>query len=153
MGATLRKTRGNGVSRGRKVLLAAALTFPGIVAAEQAPASADNCTNRSVMHVWTEQYGGDHLSIRVIPTNTARFWADRTVMNEIWQAVQQCVGGLYGNTADGVYEQIECHVAGAGLWPTLGGYSWDFETWRLPTSWDVAVRTECNWGGEPYSQL
>lgn len=133
---------------GGRVALAAALVVPGAVTVTQASAAADDCTNDSVMHVWTEGYGGDHLRIRVIPTNSARFFPSWAVTNDIWHAVQQCVPGLYGVVADGVYQQIQCHVDGA----PFGGYSWDFETWREPVSWDVAWLEHCNWGGWPYSR-
>ena len=149
MAAGLRKLKDKATSRGGRVLLSSAVVFPGILVAEQAPASAGACSNSSVMHVWTERYGGGHLAIRVIPTTKARTWGNRTATNDIWHSVQQCVGGLYGSRADGVYQQIQCHVRGT----LAGGYSWDFETWRTPTSWDVAYVTKCNWGGWPYRRI
>jgi hypothetical protein len=138
---------------GGRVALAAALAVPVGVTVAQGSASADDCTNASVMHVWTEDYGLGHLRISVIPTNRARFLASRAVTNDIWHAVQQCVPGLYGVVADGVYQQIQCHVDGALVWGPAGGYSWDFETWREPVSWDVAYWESCNWGGWPYSRI
>ena len=120
-----------------------------------APASAGSCENSSVMHVWTEAWSGGQKQIRVIPTTAARTWQFASATNNIWHAVQQCVPGLYGNLADSIYMQIKCHVLGAqyGYW-WAGGYSWDFETWRVyPVSWDVAFATSCNWGGDPYYKL
>lgn len=51
--------------------------------------------------------------------------------------------------------QIKCHALGAQYGYTwAGGYSWDFETWRVyPVEWDVAFATKCNWGGDPYVTL
>lgn len=154
MAACLRKLKDKAASRSGRVLLSSAVVFPGVLVAAEAPASAGACSNSSVMHVWTERYGGGHLAIRVVPTSKARTWGTYTATNEIWRSVQQCVGGLYGTRADGVYQQIECHVRGARYaYPWAGGYSWDFETWRTPTSWDVAYVTKCNWGGTPYRRI
>lgn len=114
--------------------------------------------NDYVAEVQVQDYTQGQFDIQVTPTSNARyaelsgFGPEAT--NEIWHAVQACVSGLYGTLADGIYEQIQCHVIGGLLGPiNAGGATYDLETWRPPVSWNVALSSECNWLGWPYAPL
>ena len=59
--------------------------------------------------------------------------------------------GLYSDLADGIYQQIACHLRGGISGPlNPGGSAYYFESWRRPTNWDVAIATKCNWGDWRY---
>lgn len=78
------------------------------------------------------------VRISLTPTMEARNagWWDRQSTVEMWHAIQACVPGLYDQTADSVWQQLECHQAYAWLtWPdgTYGtGPTYDLEAWVDP---------------------
>lgn len=124
-----------------------------------AQAWSPNCSgNQWVSEVYVTPFGGaaNQFEISTVPTEKLRgaFWSlnsSDSVSNDIWHAVQNCVPGLYGSLADGIYQQIQCHVLGTASGSLhAGGDTFDFESWRPPTGWDVALYSQCNWGGWPY---
>lgn len=145
---------------------------PGVATGEAQPtaASADapstnwapNCSgNDYVTEVTVTPFPSGQWQINVTPTDNVRsaYFTGyrREATDAIWHAVQACVSGLYGDLADSIYEQIDCHVGYAympgrdGHWAT--GPTFDLESWR-PAVGDVAdefyLVTHCGWGGYPY---
>ena len=71
-----------------------------------------------------------HRLVRVLAHDPSQ----RGAVVEEWHAIQACVPGLYGNLADSICQQLECHQRWAwalrpdGEWAT--GPTYDLESWR-----------------------
>ncbi|MDT0264104.1 hypothetical protein [Jatrophihabitans lederbergiae] len=132
---------------------------PAMTASAQADTVATNCDgNAYVSLVEVQDFTDGQFEIKTWPTSNTRYAAwggyELDAMNEIWHAVQACVPGLYGSLADGIYQQIECHVVGTIGGPLdFGGDTFDFESWRGTTDPSNEIPTECNWGGWPYTPI
>ena len=83
--------------------------------------------------------GAGNFIIVATPTAEARaqsavYPSQRGAVVEEWHAIQACVPGLYGNLADSIWQQLECHQRWAwalrpdGEWAT--GPTYDLESWR-----------------------
>ncbi len=117
--------------------------------------------NAYVAEVQVQDFTDGQFEIKVTPTSNTRYSSyvgggtyELEAMHEIWHAVQACVSGLYGNLADSIYQQIECHVLGTISGPLhAGGPTFDFESWRGTTDTSNYIPTKCNWGGWPYEKV
>ncbi|HWS34920.1 MAG TPA: hypothetical protein VN408_19545 [Actinoplanes sp.] len=114
--------------------------------------------SRFIESIETVKWADDQFQIIVTPTAEARRHAafaanPRDAVVEQWHAVQRCVPGLYGELADTVWDQLECHQLNSWIplpregsdWAT--GETYDLESWRptLPrwvNGQDLIV-TEC----------
>ncbi|OZD68186.1 DUF2599 domain-containing protein [Rhodococcus sp. 06-1460-1B] len=71
--------------------------------------------------------------IVVTPTDSARkngLAQNRNTTVSMWHQIQSCVPGLYGDLADSIWQQLECHQHYAvDKWT---GSTYDLETWRYP---------------------
>lgn len=138
-------------------LAAGALAAPAL--AGTAAAEGQYCGgNDYASEVTVTDFGSGQFKISVSPTSNARYAAPNGYRVEathaLWQAVQACVPGLYGGLADGIYQQIDCHIWGTYSGPFhAGGETYDLESWRAPVGADVAAATLCNWGGDPYAAV
>jgi hypothetical protein len=143
---------------GRRIAAAAALAGGGFAISaslDAEPANAGDCANDAVSDVsWDSWGGGTQKVIHITPTDAGRYSGDAPWATDLaWSAVQACVPGLEGETADAVYQQIQCHAEAAVFAPWLQNLEvWSVETWRVPTSRDVQYATACNWGGDPYTR-
>lgn len=76
-----------------------------------------------------------NFSIVVSPTEKARtngLLQDRNTTVSMWHQIQSCVPGLYGDLADSIWQQLECHQHFAV--ENFTGSTYDLETWRYPLS-------------------
>jgi hypothetical protein len=161
-------------SRNRKVInvgkvrrrvasaLAAGAMVAGAMTATAQAAAADewqpDCNgNEYGGNVTVTPYSLGQWQINVTPTQatrTATITGDRREATDaIWRAVQNCVSGLYGELADSIYQQIDCHVLGA-IHPGTGA-TFDLESWRPSVGGEgdlFYLTTQCGWGGYPYIQ-
>lgn len=137
-----RKTHSGSRIRKAVVTAAAAATLAGAgVVAGQATANAAPllyCGPGQYDHeITVSKWGDGQFQIHVTPTLGARFAPDpRAAVDTLWRAVQACVPGLYGNLADTIYQQLDCHQRLALLpgWKEGGifqtGPTYDLESWR-----------------------
>jgi hypothetical protein len=101
-------------------------------------------------------WGNGRFQILVTPNGDARSYAawaldQRAAVVEEWHAVQACVRGLYGDLADSIWQQLDCHQRMSWAWdPKRGdwytGATYDLESWRPPLSGANLVselRTKC----------
>ncbi len=141
------------VSTGRRHIAATAAvlaTAAGSLAASASGAAAWSpyCgSSKYVDQIEVAHDGQGNFVVKLYPNSEAR-WASagalerRDAVVEQWHAVQACVPGLYGDLADSIWQQLNCHQRLAawidprtGTWAT--GDSYDLESWRPPLSWDV----------------
>lgn len=147
----MKKTRVPGLA----AIAVAGLITAGLSVAPAPPASAsDNCGQSEWVQSITLNPAGD--TIILTPTEAARDRSDqvaqdgayllnaaqRDVIVSQWHSIQQCVGGLFGDKADSVWQQLECHQKLAfahnpvdGSW--LTGPTFDLELFHppLPRNW------------------
>jgi hypothetical protein len=141
------------------VLLTVGLVTGGSWAASATPQTVDEetttCGTNSpwIDQIQVEDFGNGNVDVHLYPSGNAR-WASylnwrgqlpfdhRSIIVEEWHAIQNCVAGLYGERADSVWQQLECHqklafagVPGTDIWAT--GPDYGLETWRpaLPKDW------------------
>lgn len=100
--------------------------------ATAAPPVVSNCgANAFVASISTTPAGGPDYVIHLKPTLLGR-QSNVRVVNDMWRQVQACVPGLYGDLADSIYQQLECHQTVPLEVAT--GATYDLETWheKLP---------------------
>ncbi|MTK05170.1 hypothetical protein [Micromonospora sp. CP22] len=124
------------------------------------PASADSSCGEGkfVEKIELVQWGDGHFQVVLTPTAEARKHAalslnPRDAVVEQWHAIQGCVSGLYGDLADTIWDQLECHQLNSwlilpredGIWAT--GSTYELESWRptLPrwVNGQDLIFTEC----------
>ena len=82
---------------------------------------------------------GDRVIVAT-PTDHARWYSawvpnQRPAVVDEWHAIQNCVTGLQGDTADSIWQQLECHQKLAYVWNPktrtwATGSTYDLETYR-----------------------
>lgn len=132
------------------LLLLGMIAMPGT-----ANADSHYCgSSKYVDQISVQPDANGRFTISVDPNDAARTaWDPHEATIEMWHAVQACVPGLYGNLADRIWDQLECHqylalvphvgirvlgdklrnvtaVAEIDGWAT--GETYDLESWRPP---------------------
>ncbi|GAA4301201.1 hypothetical protein GCM10023178_06710 [Actinomadura luteofluorescens] len=127
--------------------LVAAAAIPGLaifgITALAPTANAEpSCgSGKFVEKIEVVEWGDGQFQIVLTPTTEARKDAafsmtPRNAVVEQWHAIQGCVPGLYGDLADTIWDQLECHQLNSWLalpnegdiW--LTGATYDLESWR-----------------------
>lgn len=74
-------------------------------------ASATECGSSTYIdHTELKREVGFDFTIKVYPRGFVRVVpAAHAVTVDMWHAVQACVSGLSGSTADSIWDQLECH--------------------------------------------
>lgn len=96
------------------------------------PPTVSNCgANAFVSSISTTPRGGPDYIIHLKPTYLGR-QSNVRVVNDMWHQIQACVPDLYGDLADSIYQQLECHQMVPHEAAT--GATYDLETWheKLP---------------------
>lgn len=120
----------------------AALATVGLAVPSSAASAALYCgPSKFVEKIEVARWGDGQFQIVLTPTNEARAHAafalnPRDAVVEQWHAIQGCVSGLYGDLADTIWDQLECHQLNSwlilpnegGIW--LTGDTYDLESWR-----------------------
>jgi len=138
-----------GVRRASAVLsVTATVAASLVVGAGEAVAWIPSCgSSQFVEQIEVSRNSTGDFIIHVHPTDAARWDSalaldPRGAVVEQWHAVQACVPDLYGDLADRIWQQLDCHQRLAwavdprtGDWAT--GPTYDLESWRpkLDPAW------------------
>jgi hypothetical protein len=124
------------------VTASAAMIIFFVLNATPAQAWVPNCSGDGtyLSEIRVKKDGAGNVIIMATPTEKARLHSgtslsQRDVVVKEWHAIQACVSGLYGDLADSIWQQLECHQRLAWAvdprtrdWAT--GPTYDLESWR-----------------------
>jgi hypothetical protein len=110
-----------------------------------------------IQQIQVADWGNGDFQIVVTPNDVAREWAaagshvdQRAAVVDEWHAIQACVRGLYGDLADSVWQQLDCHQRLSWAWLPFKGWltgsTYDLESWRPKLSianLATELATEC----------
>jgi hypothetical protein len=90
--------------------------------------------------------------INIVPTDSGRYIGGGGTV-EVWHTIQGCVAGLYGDLADSIWQQLDCHMTFGPLGG--GGAVFEFESWAPPLSFPTLftyITSNClnDPPGQPY---
>ncbi|MDF3312585.1 hypothetical protein P3H15_47445 [Rhodococcus sp. T2V] len=117
------------------VILTAVVVALGLASTASAAPSVSGCgANKYVAGISTKAVAGPDYKIVLTPTSAARNApANRDVTVSMWHQIQSCVPGLYGQLADSIWQQLECHqmipIEKIGS-REVTGPTYDLESWR-----------------------
>jgi hypothetical protein len=133
------------------VSASAAMIIFFVLNAPPAQALVPNCSGDGtyLSEIRVKKDGDGNFIIVATPTEKARqhsgtSLSQRNVVVKEWHAIQACVSGLYGDLADSIWQQLECHQRLA--WAVdprtkewLTGPDYDLESWRPKLAKDNIV--------------
>lgn len=140
-----------------KIVVAAVLAMVVVVLSPASPAGADvpkvqNCGTWSPyiedLDVIATSSSGDGYEISIEPTKRARkegLMQSRYATVQMWHVIQMCVPGLYGDRADTIWQQLECHQMYST--PDLTGDRYNLESYRpvlSESNWLTYINTHCS---------
>lgn len=129
-------------------VISTSVVATAVATAPSASADALYCgPSENVTSVQVQDYAEGHFKVILSPTDGSRFALDsRAATVTAWHAVQRCVPGLYGELADSMWAQLECHqqfalTPGKDGWAT--GPTYDLESWHGLFSQQDYFPTRC----------
>ncbi|MGY1751163.1 hypothetical protein [Modestobacter sp. SYSU DS0511] len=111
------------------------------------------CTTQTdLVHDLDVQRTDRGFVINIVPTDSGRYIGGGGTV-EVWHTIQGCVAGLYGDLADSIWQQLDCHMTFGPLGG--GGDVFELESWAPPLSFPTLltyVTSNClnDPPGQPY---
>lgn len=129
------------LARARTAAVVLGLLGGAVAAPSSASAWTPDCgSSKFIEQIELRTDAGGGFIVVIHPSDEARDYSawvpdQRPAVVEEWHAVQACVPGLYGDLADSIWQQLECHQWFAWAWNPLTGAwatgdTFDLESYR-----------------------